>query len=177
MTASTKRRSGRLASSSRSERGRRAAYAALLAFACVASRARAGEPIVVTGRDGAEQRLALQDGEAALIVHFWASWCPDCAHELPALARVAAGCAGAVQVAAVNIGESTEAAEAFLARHGVALPLLRDPDGKLWRKFARGLPANLIRTRESDRVVTGPYSESAWGQELRALGCPIERPE
>lgn len=165
-----------MACSSRSERRRAGAYAALLAFAFVASPAQADQPLDVTGPDGAAVRLALRDDEAALIVHFWASWCPECARELPALARAAARCAGVVRVAAVNVGESIGAAEEFLARHDVRLRLLRDPDGKLWRRFARGLPANLIATREGQSVVAGPYSEATWEQRFRSLGCSIENP-
>jgi len=164
-----------LASSSRSS-GVPWRALALVALALAASGARAAEPIVVTGSDGATQRLVLGEGESALIVHFWASWCPECARELPTLARAAAHCANVIRVAAVNVGESADAAETFLSRHQVALPLLRDPAGKLWRKFARGLPANLIRTRDGDQVLSGPYSESAWEQRLRALGCRVEGP-
>ena len=82
-----------------------------------------------------------------------------------------------MRVTAVNLGESIDTAGAFLVRTGASLPLLRDPDGKLWRRFARGLPANLIWTREGRRVVTGPYGETAWERRLRALGCPIANPE
>jgi len=143
----------------------------------VASSAWAEEPpLEVVDVDGAAVRLVLRDGEAALILHFWASWCPECVRELPTLARVARRCAGVVHVAAVNVAEPVDAAEEFLARHAVGLPLLRDPDGKLWRSFARGLPANLIRTRDGQDVVTGAYSEAAWEERLHALGCPIASP-
>ena len=152
-------------------------FAAVVACALLAAPARADEPLVVTGPADATVALALREGEAALIVHFWASWCPDCARELPALARLATRCAGTVHLAAVNVGESSEVAAAFLARLGIALPLLRDPDAKLWRRFARGLPANLIRTREDQTVVTGPYGEAAWAQRLRGLGCVGASPE
>ena len=59
----------------------------------------------------------------------------------------------------------------------LSLPLLRDPEGKLWRRFARGLPANLIQTRNGQSVVTGPYGEPEWEERLRALGCPTAKPE
>ncbi len=146
----------------------------LLAFALHLTPTVAGAadaPLEVTGADGARVRLELREGEAALIVHFWASWCPECVKELPALERIAALCAGVVTVVTVNVGESLEAAEAFRSRHGLAFPLLRDPEGRLWRRFARGLPANLIRTREDQSVVTGPYEGAQWEQRLHELGC------
>lgn len=138
----------------------------------LAGPAGAGEaPLEALGTDGERVELALGAGNAALIVHFWASWCPECAEELPQLEAAAERCAGSVRVAAVNVGESRAAAERFRARHGLRLPLLRDPDGKLFRRFARGLPANLIWTRDGRRVVTGPYRREQWEGELAALGC------
>lgn len=154
------------------------AFVALLVLVFASAQASAAEPALeVTGADGTPVQLVLRDGETALIVHFWASWCPDCVRELPALARVAVRCAGLVNVAAVNVGESHAAAEEFRARHSPGLPLLRDPDGKLWRRFARGLPANLIQTRDGQSVVTGPYGEAEWAERLRALGCPTTKPK
>ena len=157
---------------------RTGARVAGLVLAFASALAHAAQPrLEVTGPDGAAVQLALRDGEAALIVHFWASWCPECARELPALTRAATRCAGLVQVTAVNVGESLAAAEDFLAGHSPGLPLLRDPDGKLWRRFARGLPANLIQTRQAQSVVTGPYGAAEWEERLRALGCPTAKPE
>ena len=38
--------------------------------------------------------VALEDFRGKrLLVHFWATWCPSCAEELPALARASAACA------------------------------------------------------------------------------------
>jgi thiol-disulfide isomerase/thioredoxin len=142
----------------------------LLALAAAAPSA-AEAPLEALAADGARVELSLGADEAALIVHFWASWCPECVRELPQLEGVAARCRGAVRVAAVNVGESREAAESFRSRHGLRLPLLRDPDGDLWRRFARGLPANLVWTRDGRRVATGPGSHAEWEQRLAQLGC------
>jgi thiol-disulfide isomerase/thioredoxin len=163
-----------LASWSRSEAWLAAALAGWLGLA---GSARADEaPLEVQDAGGARIELALAPGSAALIVHFWASWCPECAEELPLLERVAERCAEQVRVAAVNVGESQEDAEAFRARHALRLPLLRDPDGRLFRRFARGLPANLIWTREGRRVVTGPSGRAEWEAQLASLGCTTARP-
>ena len=46
----------------------------------------AGEaPLEVEDATGARVALALGADERALVVHFWASWCLECAEELPAL--------------------------------------------------------------------------------------------
>jgi thiol-disulfide isomerase/thioredoxin len=144
---------------------------ALLLAAC-ALLAAAPSAIEVLGRDGEPVRLALEPDESALVVHFWASWCADCKTELPALARAARACEGtAVRVVTVNAGESPETIARFEAQQAIALPVLRDPDGKAWRRFARGLPANLVWTASGRRSEVGPYDEEAWQRKLAALGC------
>jgi thiol-disulfide isomerase/thioredoxin len=162
-----------LASSLRSERARAFCCLALPALLWAAATAGAAEPpLEVTDAEGTRVQLGLRKGETALIVHFWASWCPECVVELPAVGRVAARCAGVVNVVAVNVAESLEAAQAFRSRHGSTLPLLRDAEGRLWRRFARALPANLIVTRDGESVTIGPHDDEAWEQRTRQFGCP-----
>ncbi len=78
---------------------------------------------------------------------------------------------GPSNVVAVDVGESLAAAQAFHSRHGLRFRLLRDPERRLWRRYARCLPANLIQTREGLSVVTGPYEGAQWEERLRELGC------
>jgi thiol-disulfide isomerase/thioredoxin len=112
------------------------------------------------------------------VVHFWASWCPECKEELPRLERSIADCSNdkGVRIVAVNVGESADDARRFLERHGSSLPLLRDPEGRVWRRLARGLPANLIWTPEGRRTEVGPKSPTAWHDLLRRLGCETALP-
>jgi thiol-disulfide isomerase/thioredoxin len=135
------------------------------------------EPLVVSDAAGAPVELALAPGELALVVHFWASWCKECADELPGLERAARACTGAVRVVPVNVGEPLDVALAFRARHGLGLPLLRDPEGRVWRRLAPGLPANLVWTPVGRRVEVGPYAPFEWERRLGALGCATEKVE
>ena len=141
--------------------------AALLALSLAAGDA----PLEVENAAGERVALALDADERALVVHFWASWCPECEAELPELARVQRDCGGDVRVMAVNVGESADVARRFLERHGSGLALFRDPEGHVWRRFARGLPANLIWTRAGQRAEVGPKAPSAWRSLLASLGC------
>lgn|GEM_PF-6643526 len=135
-----------------------------------------GEALALERLDGSAERLALAPGERALLVHFWASWCPDCERELPRLARAARRCDGAgVRVVAVNAGESADEVARFLDEHGLRgadLPHLRDPRGRAWRTTgARGLPANVVWTGAGRRVEVGPRDAAAWERALAELGC------
>jgi thiol-disulfide isomerase/thioredoxin len=121
---------------------------------------------------GERVRLALDEGEGGLVVHFWASWCADCAVELPTLDRAAQRCAGEVEVVAVNVGDDPAAIARFLGEHPLGLRVLRDPSGRVWRRVGgRGLPANLSLTREGRRLEVGPRDADGWRQGLSALGC------
>jgi thiol-disulfide isomerase/thioredoxin len=129
-------------------------------------------PLSFVSFEGERVLLEPGPGQDAILVHFWATWCTDCVDELPALERAARACEGApVRVAVVNVAESPDAIARFREAHGLALPTLRDPDGRVWRRFARGLPANLVWTREGRRVELGPKGDGAWQRTLSELGC------
>lgn len=129
-------------------------------------------PLELVGPDGAPARLALEPGEQALVIHFWAAWCAECKTELPILGRAARACAGdPVRVVAVNAGDSAEEVAHYRSANPFELPVLRDPDGDAWRRFARGLPANVLWTASGQRTEVGPLDEAAWSRRLSELGC------
>jgi peroxiredoxin len=117
--------------------------------------------------------VARAPDENALVLHFWASWCPECADELPALDRSAQACANhGVRVIAVNVGDPADEARRFAEAHGVGLPILLDPRGRFWRSTGlRGLPANLVWTRDGAQRSEGAASAERWAEQLAALGC------
>ncbi|MBW2446762.1 MAG: TlpA family protein disulfide reductase [Deltaproteobacteria bacterium] len=123
--------------------------------------------------DGEPVALERGESERALLVHFWATWCPQCIEELPVLAEAAHRCTGqGVRIVTVNVGEKRERIESFLAQAGLALPVLRDPRGTSWRRLgAAGLPTNLTWTLNARRVEVGPRNPSTWNETLRSLGC------
>jgi thiol-disulfide isomerase/thioredoxin len=126
---------------------------------------------------GERVRIALDAGETALVVHFWAVWCVECAVELPALDRAARSCSASdVEVVTVNVGDDPDAIGRFLRERPLRLPVLRDPGGDVWRRaVGRGLPANLVITREGRRTDLGPRDARGWAERLAGLGCAPER--
>jgi thiol-disulfide isomerase/thioredoxin len=73
------------------------------------------------------------------VVNLWATWCPPCVKEMPALARLQAAYPGHVLVAAVSMDkpEDREKARAFIAEH----PPLRFYQGPIAMAFALSPPA------------------------------------
>lgn len=151
----------------------RTAAALLTGLLALGGAAADDDALRVEDAAGAPVELALGADETALVVHFWASWCPECSDELPFLERIMRDCSkeNGIRVVAVNVAEPSDDARRFLERHGSALPLLRDPEGRVWRRFARGLPANLIWTRAGRRSEVGGKAPSEWESLLSNLGC------
>jgi thiol-disulfide isomerase/thioredoxin len=144
----------------------------LLALALLLLGAGPPAPLEVEGPGGDRVALAPRENRA-LLVHFWATWCPNCVEEVPELLRAAAGCAGAVDVALVDVGEEWDDVRRFAAEHAIAAPMLRDPDGEVWRERAGGwgLPANLLWTGDTQRSEVGSKSPAQWRETLARLGC------
>lgn len=132
----------------------------------------AGAPVLAGETlDGASFSLAAWRGEA-VIINFWASWCPPCRDELPALQALhEAG----FRVVGVNVGEPPQRAAAFAAAHGVTFPNLTDADGYWLRVFrVRALPSTFFIAPDGAirDVVSGGMSAS----ELRAKAELLAQP-
>jgi peroxiredoxin len=154
----------------RSEQGLRATLVA--AVAAIAAGA-GPPPLELADLDGARVKLARSEGERALIVHFWATWCPSCVVELPVLEQSLDACTGSgVRLVAVSVGEKAEPVRRFLDEQRVALPVLLDPGGDAWRRAGlRELPASLIWDDSGVRIERGARSAQEWREQLGALGC------
>ncbi len=98
-------------------------------------------------------RLTLEDlaGEVVLL-NTWATWCPPCRRELPALEAVYRRYReqGFV-ILGVNIGESGDAVERFVTRSGLTFPILLDPDEASLRAFGTiSLPSSFLIDRQGN---------------------------
>lgn len=100
--------------------------------------------------DGAERRLADFAGKG-LVVNLWATWCPPCVEEMPALDRLARQVRGeGIEVLALSQDRGgAEAVRRFYGRLGIRhLGVWLDPRGAAGRAWgARGLPTTLIVDR------------------------------
>jgi thiol-disulfide isomerase/thioredoxin len=109
------------------------AAASLLA----APRARAGE-VRAWPAGQAAGPLPVQDPEGrpwappagkAVLVNFWATWCPPCRAEMPALQDLADIYADKLTVVAVNFKERPSTVQRFVRESRLALPVVMDTDG------------------------------------------------
>ena len=101
--------------------------------------------------EGRPQTLADFPGKG-LLINLWATWCPPCVAEMPALDRAQAALAGeGIQVLALSSDRGGRAqVEAFYRDKGIRqLGVWLDPRGAASRALAvRGLPTTILVDRQ-----------------------------
>jgi thiol-disulfide isomerase/thioredoxin len=104
--------------------------------------------------DGHPDSLARYRGRVVLL-NLWATWCPPCREEMPALERFARENAGQVVVLGVDQGEAATVAAAYARERGVTFPILVDEQQQYGRAYEGiGLPTSVIVGRNG-RIVKG----------------------
>lgn len=96
--------------------------------------------------DGGRVRLSDLRGKVVLI-NFWASWCPPCREEMPALNRSVIKLDSDIFVVlAVNIKEETDQIRRFVKEFGLSnnIQILLDRDSSVVDRYARALPSSFI---------------------------------
>jgi cytochrome c biogenesis protein CcmG/thiol:disulfide interchange protein DsbE len=94
---------------------------------------------------GREVKLETLRGRAVAL-NFWATWCPPCKEELPALAEAWRAARGGC-VAFVGVTEESSRADAVaeVARQAVPYPVVLDDDGAVARAYGvTGLPRTYL---------------------------------
>ena len=80
--------------------------------------------------DGSAMKLSGYQGKV-VVLNFWASWCPPCVAETPALNRLHMKIANrGGLVLGVNVDENPDAYKKFVTTQGVVFPTWRDPSVK-----------------------------------------------
>ena len=81
--------------------------------------------------NGKPARLAGLRGNV-VVLNFWATWCPPCVEEMPALNRLHQQLAAqGVVVLGVSVDEDAAAYDRFLRQQQIAFPTYRDPAKKI----------------------------------------------
>lgn len=120
--------------------------------------------------DGQTDSLARHRGHVVLM-NLWATWCPPCEAELPALQHFAREHASDVVVLGVDEGESAAKASSYAREHGVTYPILLDEAQQYGRAYEGiGLPTSVVIGRDGRVVkgVDGPMSL----EQMRAAVAP-----
>jgi peroxiredoxin len=114
---------------------------------------------------GGEMTLSEQKGKV-VIINLWASWCPPCRAEMPALQEVyLANRDRGLEVLAVNTTyqDQESAAAAFVQDFNLTFPILLERTGDVARQYQlRAMPSTFFVDREGlirKVIIGGPMSE------------------
>jgi thiol-disulfide isomerase/thioredoxin len=142
----------------------------------VHDRSRPAPAFMLRDADGAEVMAEAFAGQG-VVLNFWATWCPPCIEEMPALERLHAALAAdrIVVVAASQDRGGVPVVQGFYDRVRITgLPIWLDPRGAAARAFgARGLPTTVILDREGRELArlegAATWDSAAAIAELRRL--------
>lgn len=123
--------------------------------------------------DSKNQKRAINYSEHVLsLVSFWASWCPPCILELPALKRLHDDYANkGLKVITINVGESRSAMQAAIEQFSMQVYTnLSDPEGETMKAWnVLGFPTNFLVSSEGT-LSHGSFGAVEWdAPEIRTL--------
>ena len=107
----------------------------------------------LTDIEGLDHRLGDYKDQVVLIT-FWASWCPLCLWEMPALEQLWIGLGGdGLVLLGINVGEDAGLVADFASAKQLSFPLLLDTDLNVYRTWpVLGLPTSFLVGREGKPV-------------------------
>jgi cytochrome c biogenesis protein CcmG/thiol:disulfide interchange protein DsbE len=107
------------------------------------------------------------------VVNFWASWCPPCREEAPALNRLARQWqARGVRFVGIDFNDASDSARSFARRHDVRYTLLRDTDSRVTDRYGvTGPPETFVLDRRGRAVAhfAGPIVDDVLPRFVAAL--------
>ena len=95
--------------------------------------------------DGTTHRLRDYRGKV-VVLNFWATWCPPCRDEMPAMERAWQKTkARDVMLLGINVGEDADTIFEFTGQYPVSFPLLMDRDSTVIKQYpVTGLPTTFV---------------------------------
>jgi len=104
---------------------------------------------------------------SVVLLHFWATWCVACRHEMPHIDQLWQHYRSqGVTLLGINVDRgSGDAVHAYLNRLGVGFPSLLDPEGKVRNQYAvRALPTTYAIDRQGN-IIGRIIGERDWSSQ------------
>jgi len=115
--------------------------------------------------DGKTHKLSDYKGQA-VIINFWATWCPPCREELPSMNRAWAKIKSqGIAMIAVNVGEDEDTIFTFTGDYPIDFTILLDQSGEeISRWPIKGLPTTFVIDPQG-RIVYRAIGGREWDSE------------
>jgi thiol-disulfide isomerase/thioredoxin len=130
----------------------------------------AAPALPIFDRAGKETNLA-KENDNLLVVHFWATWCPPCVEEIPALSKFwdQYKDRGDLSLYAISVDKDWKTIDAFLAKHPSGIPMYHDPDAATAKRFGTSQYPETYIVNRSGRVLFRLQGAVDWNDpELKA---------
>lgn len=124
--------------------------------------------------DGQSLDLATAYGTKAVVLDFWAAWCPFCVAEMPELQKAQRQYGDDLLMIGVHRTdtEAVSTGQRFAQERGVTYPLVKDSDGSLYRASGGlGMPVAVFIDKDGivREVKSGPKTAEEIGEKVGAL--------
>lgn len=99
--------------------------------------------------------VALSDFRGKIVLlNFWATWCPTCVAEMPAMQKLHRGLGEKdFAIVAISLGDSAEQVKDFFKKHKLTFTALLDSTGELGARFGlRGIPTTIILDKAGQAI-------------------------
>ncbi|HWO41523.1 MAG TPA: TlpA disulfide reductase family protein [Candidatus Eisenbacteria bacterium] len=104
-------------------------------------------------QDTAGKQVSLRELRGKVVfLNFWATWCPPCIQEMPAMEKLHRQFEkDGLVILAVNFQESADRVRDFFLKHHLTFTALLDPDAKVFELYqAWALPASVIINKRGE---------------------------
>ncbi|OQA91497.1 MAG: Thiol-disulfide oxidoreductase ResA [Elusimicrobia bacterium ADurb.Bin231] len=101
--------------------------------------------------------------DKVILINFWATWCPYCLDEIPALNDLNSSLSPEkFRVFSINIDGDQQNLKKFINKYGIGYPVLIDRGTKIASLYkVRGIPANFVIDTSGNTYFYGPDINSA----------------
>jgi peroxiredoxin len=112
---------------------------------------------------GSRHDLSRQKGRL-MLVHFWATFCPPCVEEIPALSAFWERYKGRGDIAlyAISVDKDWKTIENFTSKHPNSLPMFHDPGAATAKRFGTTQYPETYIVNEKGRVLFRVQGAVAW---------------
>jgi cytochrome c biogenesis protein CcmG/thiol:disulfide interchange protein DsbE len=98
-----------------------------------------------------------------VVLNFWATWCPPCVDETPALERMYTDLKPlGVTVLGVSVDDDNAAYQKFLVDHGITFPTYRDPDKKISVSYGTAMYPETYIIGRNGKIERKLIGEQTW---------------